>query len=148
METNGQPSWRLDPWTFGYCGRRCGGHPQPKLLFICRSVFSRGRFFGSEGKHYSKQTHHLEGPNLQPDTPNWPIGCGSKLSRRGKPQVLVHVSTYQGNPFWNSGFFEPHPMQTTRPFSGGDPSPPSVPQLWAAPSAAGLRPPLSHPGRP
>ena len=23
--------------------------------------------------------------------------------RRGKPQVLVHVSTYQGNPFWNSG---------------------------------------------
>ena len=24
--------------------------------------------------------------------------------RRGKPQVLVHVSTYQGNPFWNSGF--------------------------------------------
>ena len=31
-------------------------------------------------------------------------GCGSKLNRRGKPQVLVHVSTYQGNPFWNSGF--------------------------------------------
>ena len=32
------------------------------------------------------------------------IGCGSKLNRRGKPQVLVHVSTYQGNPFWH-GFF-------------------------------------------
>ena len=31
-------------------------------------------------------------------------GCGSKLNRRGKPQVLVHVSTYQGTPFWNSGF--------------------------------------------
>ena len=31
-------------------------------------------------------------------------GYGSKLTRRGKPQVLVHVSTYQGNPFWNSGF--------------------------------------------
>ena len=31
-------------------------------------------------------------------------GCGSKLNRRGKPQVLVHVSTYRGNPFWNSGF--------------------------------------------
>ena len=31
-------------------------------------------------------------------------GCGSKLTRRGKPQVLVHVSTYQGNPFRNSGF--------------------------------------------
>ena len=31
---------------------------------------------------------------------------GSKLNdRRGKPQVLVHVSTYRlGNPFWNSGF--------------------------------------------
>ena len=25
-------------------------------------------------------------------------------TRGGKPQVLVHVSTYQGNPFWNSGF--------------------------------------------
>ena len=24
-------------------------------------------------------------------------GCGSKLNRRGKPQVLVHVSTYQGS---------------------------------------------------
>ena len=32
-----------------------------------------------------------------------PFGCGSKL-RRGTPQVLVHVSTYQGSPFWNSGF--------------------------------------------
>ena len=32
------------------------------------------------------------------------IGCGSKLNRRGKPQVLVHFSTYQGDPFWNSGF--------------------------------------------
>ena len=31
-------------------------------------------------------------------------GCGSKSSSRGKPRVLVHVSTYQGNPFWNSGF--------------------------------------------
>ena len=31
-------------------------------------------------------------------------GCGSKFNRRGKPQVLVHDSTYQGNPFWNSGF--------------------------------------------
>ena len=24
-------------------------------------------------------------------------GCGAKLNRRGKPQVLVHVSTYQGS---------------------------------------------------
>ena len=34
--------------------------------------------------------------------------CGSKLNRRGRPQVLVHVSTYQGNPFWHR-FFEPQP---------------------------------------
>ena len=32
------------------------------------------------------------------------FGCDSKFNRRGKPQVLVHVSTYQGNPFWYSGF--------------------------------------------
>ena len=37
------------------------------------------------------------------DKPSQANGCGSKLNRRGKPQVLVHVSTYQGNPFWNSG---------------------------------------------
>ena len=30
-------------------------------------------------------------------------GRGSKLNRGGKPRVLVHVSTSQGNPFWNSG---------------------------------------------
>ena len=37
-------------------------------------------------------------------TNTW-LSCGAKLDdRRGKPQVLVHVSTYQGNPFWNSGF--------------------------------------------
>ena len=37
-------------------------------------------------------------------------GCGSKLNR-GKPQVLVHVSTYQGNPFWNSGFLSHSHME-------------------------------------
>ena len=35
-------------------------------------------------------------------------GCGSKLNRRGKPQVLAHVSAYQGNPFWYR-LFEPQP---------------------------------------
>ena len=25
------------------------------------------------------------------------LGCGSKFNRRGKPRVLVHVSTYQGS---------------------------------------------------
>ena len=34
-------------------------------------------------------------------------GCGSILNRRGKPQVLVHVSTSQV-PFWYR-FFEPLP---------------------------------------
>ena len=34
-------------------------------------------------------------------------GCGSKLNRRGKP---LYASTYRsGNPFWNSGCFEPQP---------------------------------------
>ena len=33
-----------------------------------------------------------------------PFECGSTLNRRGKPLVLVHVCTYQGHPFWNSGF--------------------------------------------
>ena len=37
------------------------------------------------------------------DSPIFPCGCGSKSNRRAKPQALVHVSTYQGKPFWNSG---------------------------------------------
>ena len=40
---------------------------------------------------------------LNPDTQI--SGCGSKLNRRGKPQILVHVSTHHGNPCWNSDFF-------------------------------------------
>ena len=37
--------------------------------------------------------------------PPTPFGCGSKFNRQGKPQVLVHVSTYRsGKPFWNSGY--------------------------------------------
>ena len=32
-----------------------------------------------------------------------PIWVWLKINRRGKPQVLVHVSTYQGKPFGNSG---------------------------------------------
>ena len=35
---------------------------------------------------------------------------GSKLNRRGKPQVLDHVSTYQGKPFRHR-FFEPRPFR-------------------------------------
>ena len=34
--------------------------------------------------------------------PTSTYGCGSTLTRRGKPQVLVQVSTYQGKPFWIS----------------------------------------------
>ena len=43
-------------------------------------------------------------PRIQLRVPFLPSGCGSKLNNWGKPQVLVHVSTYQGKPFWNSGF--------------------------------------------
>ena len=40
-----------------------------------------------------------------PDSTLQPFGQGPKgvwlkINRRGKPQVLVHVSTYQGKPFW------------------------------------------------
>ena len=47
------------------------------------------------------------------------FGSGSKSNRRGKPQVLVHVSTYQGNPFWY-WFFEPQPFgyESTLGFGG------------------------------
>ena len=68
---------------------------------------------------------HLPGPGEADSEKNSPAsgdralsrGCGGKngmlwlwlrLNRRGKPRVLVHVSTYQGNPFWYR-FFEPHP---------------------------------------
>ena len=37
-----------------------------------------------------------------------PNGCGSKLARRGKPQVLATIFPLTNcNPRWNSGFFEP-----------------------------------------
>ena len=36
------------------------------------------------------------------------VGCGSKLTNRG-PQILVHVSTYQGKPFWGYPIFDPQP---------------------------------------
>ena len=46
----------------------------------------------------------LTGLRAAPQVPTEPFlvlpgrqyGCGSKLNGRGKPQVLVHVSTYQG----------------------------------------------------
>ena len=47
------------------------------------------------------------------------FGCGSKFNGRGKPQVLVHVSTCQGKPFWNSGFWShSHLSWTTMGFQG------------------------------
>ena len=44
-----------------------------------------------------------------------PHGCGSKSNRRGKPQVLVHVSTLPGQPILEFRFFEPHPHTHTHP---------------------------------
>ena len=39
------------------------------------------------------------------------LSVAQKLNRRGEPQVLVHVSTYQGKPSWYL-FFEPQPALT------------------------------------
>ena len=47
-------------------------------------------------------------PPLFQDRATRSHGCGSKLNRRGKPQVFVHVSTYQGS-ILEFRFFEPQP---------------------------------------
>ena len=65
----------------GACGRVPGvffkGNPQPRVMsFIAATCPSIGSY-----------------------------GCGSRLNRRGEPQVLVRVSTYQGNPFLHRCFF-------------------------------------------
>ena len=39
-----------------------------------------------------------------------PFGCGSNLNKRGKPQVLVHVSTYRSGSILEFRFFEPPPF--------------------------------------
>ena len=41
-----------------------------------------------------------------------PFGCGSKLNRRGKPQVLVPMFPLTRVPFWNSGFLSSHLAST------------------------------------
>ena len=52
-----------------------------------------------DSEHVQMAVGQKRGPN--PATASGKnIGCGSKLKRRGKPQVLVHVSTCQGQPFW------------------------------------------------
>ena len=63
-------------------------------------------FVAGHAKHWVKQVgvgHYCW---------TWPTpgarGCGSKLTRRGTPRALVHVSTYQGSNF-GTGFFEPQP---------------------------------------
>ena len=56
----------------------------------------------------SFQLNSQECPCINSNKPLLTHGCGSKLNRRGKPQVLVHVSTYQVNPFWYR-LFEPQP---------------------------------------
>ena len=52
------------------------------------------RFILVTGGRSSKFNEHRRLLSLLP---------GSKLNRRGKAQALVHVSTYQGKPCWNSG---------------------------------------------
>ena len=57
-------------------------------------------------------------------------GHGSKLNRRGKPQVLVHVSTCQGNSFWHR-FFEPQPYIYILFYQRPDPGSKSLGTNWA-----------------
>ena len=49
----------------------------------------------------------------EPWEPKW-VWLKIKQGGGGVTQVLVHVSTYQGKPFWNSGFFEPQPNPENR----------------------------------
>ena len=48
-------------------------------------------------------------------------------TRRGKPQVLVHVSTGQGSPFWNSGFLSHSHME--KPTESANTAPASWPRV-------------------
>ena len=74
---------------------------------------TRADEFMSHG-HTVEESHSTQektsiAPPFQHPGPNFSrlqehMGVASKLTRRGKPQVLIHVSTYQGNPFWNAGF--------------------------------------------
>ena len=60
----------------------------------------------------SRSGHMLSHPGetIPPGTNIW---VWLKIKRSdGKPQVLVHGSTYQGNPFWYR-FFEPQPFHLT-----------------------------------
>ena len=59
--------------------------PDPKPLFW----FSGNRRLQLRGQGNSETRGVEQGP----------CECGSKLNSRGKPQALVHVSTYR-NPFW------------------------------------------------
>ena len=85
----------------------------------------------------------------------WPFGCGSKLTRRGKPQVLVHVSTYQAS-ILGSGFSSHSHMgcssveawvMTPGHFEGREPTDRPAPRRGPRGSAA-PRPRSSSPARP
>ena len=85
------------------------------------SLFSRGStcyprkhvgLWRSGARRCASMTSSEQSKKRQHFTSTWEpkSGCGSKLKdRRGKPQVLVHVSTFRsGNPFWDRSF-EPQP---------------------------------------
>ena len=59
--------------------------------------------------------HFQQGHQLNKRTKH-PFGCGSKLKRRGKGQVLVHVSTYQGF-ILEFRLLEPQPERNMRNIS-------------------------------
>ena len=90
------------------------GNPQKKthpsqLLFLGLMELRSGRVF-PRCDFRTRRGHQASAGNLgaekafRPETggggsgtwmASWSCGCGSNLNRRGKAQVLVHVSTYQ-----------------------------------------------------
>ena len=44
------------------------------------------------------------------------MGVAENFQQEGRPQVLVHVSTYQGKPFWKSGFLSHSHMYSCRKY--------------------------------
>ena len=83
-------------------GHLAGG-PRPDFFKRMSKYFLNWRFitpgfiWGKSNPHQNREKH----PEI--------FGCGSKLSRRGKPQILVHVSTYQGS-ISVPVFVEPRPF--------------------------------------